>query len=316
MTIDLYSFARDLEQLQRQARLDRRSRTWKPSATPATSLGYRCERRTYYQLTEPELAAPISEELASIFEEGGHHEKQIRRELSELGFEVVETELNFRDANLWISGTIDGKLLVPGANTKSGYARVPVEIKSWSGSSPVSAAAMRDNDGLLGRYFAQMQTYLVLTAEPVGLFLFKSKLTGLWSIVPCELDFDYAEVLLKRAERLRDAVKEKRIPERLADRGECVGCPWKDTLCHPEEEEIDPLLLTQDTELATQIEEREELDGPRRRYKQLDDKIKARFKMSAGDRWVAGDFLVTKKKHGRGVRIDIKRFNKEDQDAS
>ena len=303
LSTELTAFAAELEIGQRQWRLKDRGGLWRPSATPATDLGYKCERRIVYHRTKPEHASPIGAELASIFAEGDLHQTNIRIELAQMGHEVVEAELNFRDTLLEITGTIDGKLEVGGDRRR----RAPLEIKSSAGSPPRTQDAMRDHPKLYGRYYSQLQTYLVLTAEPEGLFLIKAKLTGLWSLVPCELDYDHAEGLLAKAERVRDHVRAETLPEQLADRSECIGCPWQQTVCHPEEDAPDPTLLAVDAKLETQLEEREGLDPARKRYAELDKNIKERFKMTKGDQFICGDFVLLKKPHGKGTRLDIKR---------
>lgn len=308
--MDLQVFAETIMAAQRKRRHAKHTRPWRPTATPATALGYKCERRIVYQRTESDKADQINEELASIFEEGNLHQVDVRRELADLGYEVVEAELNFRDSRLEITGTIDGKLDLSDEHRAR---RVPVEIKSSAGSPPDTAEGLRDHKGLYGRYYAQLQVYLFLTSEPEGLFLFKDKITGLWAVVPVALDYDYAEGLLQRAERVRDAIKSGVVPERLADRSECVGCPWQNTICHPEQDAPDPLLLVEDAALVAQLEERERLDPMATRFDALDKEIKTRFKLTAGDRFIAGDaksgFVIVKKPHGKGVRVDISRLS-------
>ncbi len=308
--------AAELMRAQRARRAAAHRKNWTPSATPATDLGYACERRIVYHRCWPNDAAPISDELASIFEEGNLHQRDVRAELAVLGFEVVEAEVNFRDERLEITGTIDGKLALPTQNGDK-PPRVPVEIKSTAGSPPETAEGLRDSgSALYARYYAQMQTYLILTSSPEGLMLFKSKQTGEWTCIPVALDYEYAEALLKKAERVRDVVKRirgeagteeerlARLPARLADRSECGGCPWRDTLCHPAEAPVDPLLLATDAKLTAQIAERAELDPARVRFKDLDEEIKERFKLTAGDRFVVGGkWLVTKKVQKNGTVI-------------
>jgi hypothetical protein len=288
--------------------------------THASGLGYRCTRRLVYQRCWPLDAAPVGEELASIFEEGRHHEKQIRRELSELGFEVLESEVNFRDDRLDISGTIDGKLAVEldGEHTKN-HRRVPVEIKGISGAPPHTAEQWRDSENrLLARYYTQLQAYMFLTNEPEGLGLFKSKINGLWTVVAVPIDLEHIEGALQRAEAVRDAVraieaadgedaKLALLPERLADRSECTGCPWRDTKCNPAEAEIDPLLLVDDEALISDMLEHAATKDGAKRWGDLDKAIKTRFRLTGGDRFIVGGaWLVTKRPHGRGVRVDIK----------
>jgi hypothetical protein len=309
--------AEKLMSAQRASRLAKHQRVWTPTATPATDLGLRCERRIVYHRCWPERAEPIGEELASIFEEGNLHQVDVRRELSALGFEVVEAERNFRDAKLEITGTIDGKIALSDEHRAR---RIPVEIKSTMLSPPETVEAWRNSENkLLAKYYAQLQTYLVLCSEPDGLGLFKNKATGLWGVVAVPLDYEYAEGLLKRAERVRDTVKsvmgsgsvpdEIMLPDRIMDRSECDGCPWRETMCHPADAAVDPLLLADDADLVSQIEERARCDESATRYDKIDKTIKDRFKLTKGTRFVVGgSWLVTKKPHGKGTRIDISRI--------
>lgn len=315
---------------QRGERLALHNRPWQPSATPATSLGYACERRIVYQRCWSDKASPIGDELASIFEEGNLHQRDVRQEMARLGWEVVESEVNFRDDRLEITGTIDGKIEVPDETARKGFRRVPLEIKSTAASAPVDEAAWRNSESsLLRRYYAQLQIYLYLTSEPDGLALFKSKQTGLWVVVAVSLDYEYVEGLLRRAERVRDAVarikaagvdeaaRVAQLPDRLADRSECDGCPFRDTICHPAEAAVDPLLLAEDPELAAQLDERAELDADATRYDKLDKRIKARFQLTSGDRFVVGSrWLVSKRKHGNDIRIKIQRLASGEAEAA
>lgn len=282
-------FARTIESAQRKARSAQAAQPYQPTATPASALGYACERRLVYIRTQPMAATPPSEELSSIFREGREHEKQIRRELSELGFEVLEGEVPFADRVLDLKGHIDGRMQTPWGS------RVPVEIKSWSGDGPRTEAEWRDDAGdLMFRYYCQAQAYMYLTAEPEILLLTKNKLTGLWAIAAAHLDYGFVEKLLQKAERVRDYVAAGLLPDRDATRAECRGCPWFG-VCLPGEAPIDPLLLAEDDQLQQQLLVREGLRETAKQFEKLDGVIKERFKLTAGVRFLIGDFLVTKK---------------------
>jgi hypothetical protein len=67
-------------------------------------------------------------------------------------------------------------------------------------------------------------------------------------------------------------------------------------------------LLAVDEKLSEQLDRRSSLDSARREYEALDDEIKQRFKLTAGDRFVCGNWLITKKPHGKGTRIDIEKL--------
>jgi hypothetical protein len=297
--MNLTELAKQIEQAQRTARIEKHRRPWWPSATSATLLGYRCERRIVYQRVHADLASPISEELASIFEEGKYHERQVRTELAALGFEMVEGEVLFRDERLDINGAIDGKLQCPDPEARHGQRRVPAEIKCLAGLYPKSQALWRGADGLMGRYYDQLQLYLYLTSEPDGIGFFKDKMTGLWHLCPVTLD-PPADVL----------------PDRIADRSECDGCPFRDTTCHPADAACDPVLLAGDAALAAQIAAREETKPTRDGWEALDESLKTRFKNTKGERFVCGDFLITKKPHGKGVRVDFKRLSADSGEST
>lgn len=315
--------AAELAQRYREMVHKKHTRTWQPTATHATSLGYDCERRIVFARVEPEKVSVIDPELASIFEEGNLHQRDVRAKLNELGAEVLEAERNFRDERLEITGSIDGKLEVTTAppGTSKFHRRVPVEIKSAIGKPPATQEEWAQSETpLMRRYYAQLQIYLLLTSEQDGLALFKDKATGLWTVVAVELDYAYAEGLLKKAERVRDAVRaykaasddqgrEAALPRRIPSRSECYACPWKDTICHPEEAEIDPMLVAEDAELAAQLERRDALDAARREWEKLDEKVKQRFKLTSFQALVVGDFVVRKKIASNGaVKSEIKRM--------
>ncbi len=280
-------FAAELQAKQREERRKRHSKPWVPTATSASSLGYRCERRLVYQRVDPALAAPPNEELSSIFEEGDLHHVQIRKELADLGFEVLENESPFFDERLDIRGHIDGKLKIDGK-------RYPIELKSTMGQGPQTQEIWARETGLFARYYAQLMIYMFLTNTTEGLGLFKDKVTGLWTVCAVELDYAFAETLLKRAERVRDAVRMKVLPDRILDRSECRGCPFE-LVCLPGDAPVDPLLIAEDEKLIDDMRAREALRRDAGFFKSLDEKIKERFKLTKGERFIAGEFIVTKR---------------------
>lgn len=294
--------------LQRARRKAKHAKIYEPRSTTASSLGYKCERRSVYARTKPEQKEPTSEELASIFEEGNLHQADVRKELIEIGHEVLEVELPLRDDALEIGARLDGKLAISDEHRAE---RIPLEIKSCTGPPPETAEKMRDHDGIYYRYYCQMQSYLFLDSTPFGVFIFKDKITGLWFAVVVPLDFEFAEELLKRAERIRDHIKAGTLPDRLEDRSECGSCPFRDSICNPSDADADAMLLSKDEKLLEQIKRREEIQETAKEFEKLDKAIKERFKLTKGDRFVVGDengFLVTKKKHGKGIRVDFKRL--------
>jgi hypothetical protein len=314
--------ATDLMAKQRAARVAEHSKIWEPLSTTATDLGYECERRIVYHRCYPKDAAPYGDELLSIFSEGDLHAKDVKRELGDLGYELVEQEVRFSDKRLDLAGSIDAKIVVSGGRDTHQQERIPLEIKSTAGTPPTDEVGLREScNGLFRKYWAQMQAYLLLTNSPFGMFLFKDKLTGLWVCFTVELDYERAEKLLRRAERVRDRVRlivehdeSKRVellPDRIPDRSECGGCPWRETLCHPADAEVDPVLLAMEPGLLAQLEEREKVSASRDRYEALDKALKDRMKLTKFDKLVVGGangFLVEKKIQKNGTRFNIRRL--------
>jgi CRISPR/Cas system-associated exonuclease Cas4 (RecB family) len=290
---DVQQFASALQSNQRELRRARHSRVWHPTMTPASMLGYRCDRRLVYQRVDPKAARLPDEELSGIFEEGNYHEAQVKRELSELGYEVLDANSEFVDERLDLKGHVDGRLRVITNHSDRGV-RIPLEIKSTQEDGPRTQEDWRARTGLFARYYAQLQSYMFLTSSPFGLGLFKSKITGLWTVCPVELDYAYAEELLKRAERVRDAVRLKVLPDRLLDRSECRGCPFEMT-CLPGDAPVDPLLIAEDDTLINDLRTREQMRATAKTHDAIDKRLKERFKLTKGDRFVAGEFLITKR---------------------
>lgn len=332
-------WAGELEKRQQVGRLKRRVSVWKPTATAATLLGYECERRIVYQRVLPWAAEPISAELASIFEEGEHHERQVLRELEEeLGVKLRNRGATFRDDKLEIVGKIDTEAYVEGIGW------IPVEVKglTWIPGDDVEGAELADGPvALHRRYFAQLQIYQYLSSKELGLFIFKSKATGRWRAPPIAMDFDRTEVLLKRAERVRDAVRayvaafgrvrpftqdgppvddlgaphvaawadalqaaEPQLPARIPDRSECGRCPFRGR-CNPSEAPIDPALLVDDENLIASLHALVEAKPHRQTYERGYKRIKERFMLTAGVVFFAGQFRIEKKPHGQGTKLVI-----------
>ena len=318
------TLAGELSAKQKAARVAEHSTVYEPKTTTATSLGYACDRRLVYGRCFPRDAEPFGEELLSIFSEGDLHQKDVRAELARIGYEVVEAEVRFSDKRYDIAGTIDGKIALAGNRDTHTQKRIPIEIKSTAGHSPADENALRNSSsGLLRRYYAQMQVYLFLTSEQFGIFIFKNKITGLWSTVVVELDYAFAETLLQRAERVRDAValvetsdnRDERLallPARVTDRGECIGCQFANTLCHPADAPVDPMLIAMEPELLAQLTEREKLSDASDRYADLDKHIKDRLKLTAFERLVVGGadgFMIEKNiAKNNSVRFKISRL--------
>lgn len=339
----LHDFAHQLERRQAQERLKKKSRLWKPTATAATQLGYECERRIVYQRVMPWAAAPLDEQLASIFSEGDFHEPQVLHELeADLGLTLVNRRATFRDAKLDLVGQVDAETPVDGVG------KVPLEVKALAfiPGENVGAGELAESErDLFRRYFAQLQVYLFLRAVAFGLFIFKSKATGLWRVIDVPLDYVRAELLLKRAERVRDATKayvgayevmkafsqddprteegnlpddvrealdfaETALPLRIADRSLCHQCPFRAS-CNPADAPVDPAVLVLDEDFIEQLAKREEAQPQKKAYDKVHDIIRKRLEATPGDVLFVGPYRVEKKKWGKSWQLNVTKQTEE-----
>ena len=76
----------------------------------ASSVGHPCDRYHYYSIKMWRDKPLHDETLQSIFDEGNLHEHAVIRELSDMGFEVVEQQRSLQIDSPLITGHIDGIL--------------------------------------------------------------------------------------------------------------------------------------------------------------------------------------------------------------
>ena len=123
-----------------------------------------------------------------------------------------------------------------------------------------------------------------------GFFILTNKLTGEVKIIDVPFDWDRADALLKKGERIYAALNDqtgRTIPAACEDISVCEGCKLRHicTAAHgPSEASMD------DGELETLILRKEELAPSYRAYNEVSDQIK----QCVGDRdkVITGNFLV------------------------
>lgn len=231
-----------------------------------------CNRRLFYYMTCGELAEEIDIGLVAIFEEGKEQEPAVRRYLSELGFEIKKAGFTENMESHGISGQVDGTLDVNGN-------RYIVEIKTVSEYAWDSINKAEDlNEGYYRKWFGQMQVYLLLFNYEKGLFILKRKQAKQLKIIEVELDYDYAESLLKKAEIVNKAIKDGVAPDFLKSNPvECRKCAFFAKVCNPPMD-FGETQVIEDVILANKLERRAELVPLTSEYNKLDKEVKERFK--------------------------------------
>ena len=303
------------------ATVEKEIKRWPVNSNRASLLGDDCERRLVYWRTHWQEAALHDVGLELVFREGRLQEKEVLRLLDEAGIEVIEQQVALSWPEFQITGHIDG-LIVHRNGGK--VERIPLEIKSMSPFIWDSIA--KEGPGVyeweevaraferkpwLRKYNAQLQIYMLCHNTERAILLAKNKQSGGLAQINMRLDYDYAESLLQKAERINRHVAEGTLPEKIQwDPDVCGGCPFLE-ICRPDEI-VEGIKILNDDELVALLEERATLEENYRRYKAVDQEVKKQFRHKEGHRFVLPGWLVTKKEDGRGITIKVERMGEDD----
>ena len=126
-----------------------------------------------------------------------------------------------------------------------------------------------------------------------GFFILTNKLTGKIKIIEVPFDWDRADALLKKGERIYKALADKTgatVPEACEDITVCEECSMKH-LCSAAIERPD--MDIDDGELEALIDRKEELSKAYKEYNETNDKIKAA--VGEREKVLAGKYVVTVK---------------------
>lgn len=269
----------------------------------ASGIDDPCTRRLFYYLTCGELADDINADVVAIFEEGKEQEPAVRRFLSEIGFEIKKAGMTERWADLNISGSVDGTLEYNGKT-------YIVEIKTVSEYAWDKIKTSDDmREGYFRKWFGQMQVYLFLFGQEQGLFILKRKQSKQVRVIEVELDYDYAEGLLKKADVVNAALKTATPPEFLKSNPvECKKCPFYGKVCQPPMDFGDAIVNIDDPDLALKLERRDQLKQFSSEYETLDKELKDRFKEIPSA--ICGDYHVTGKESTRSTKAQEAKITK------
>jgi hypothetical protein len=145
-------------------------------------------------------------------------------------------------------------------------------------------------NGYYRKWYGQMQIYLLMFNYDKGLFILKRKQAKQLRVIEVELNYEYAEGLLKKAEIVNAALKKNKPeggggstpvimepgnpPDFLGIPRECKKCPFFTKVCNPPLDFGDTVMNLDDEELEEKLERREELDPARKEFAKLDKEVK------------------------------------------
>jgi len=274
------------------------------NANRASELGHECLRFLVLNRTRWQEKALYDTRVQMIFDMGNAVEDLVFRDLREAGFTIVEQQRPFSWAKYQITGSIDFKLAIDGKV-------YPCEVKSAAPHPFASINSVQDmirhKYHYMRKYPAQLTLYLLMDNKEEGLFLFKNKSSGELKEIWMDLDYEFAESLVKKAEAINKHVAEGTLPEPMEYKEDiCQECPFAH-VCMPDRigKEIE---VTQDGELLELITRYMELKPGAKEYDEVNERItklvQGREKILVGDYFIEGKWIERKVYH---VPDDVKQ---------
>jgi len=239
----------------------------------AFDIGFECD--TYQALCrlKGELKPKISPGLKKLFRIGNILERPNIRWLQDAEIEVVEaTNRRFEWERYNIAGYMDAMIRLPDSKTW-----LPFEHKTCSANSfrairkyKEQGISLAQADQLwLRKYPGQLMTYMLFNGSEAGLWFYYEKQSGQYLFWVLPLDYDYADSLIRRAERCEENVKAGTIPK-PAYCELCAQCDFALTYCFPDRDFGPGFELLDDESLEQKIKRMKELEGTEvKEYKSL-----------------------------------------------
>lgn len=251
-----------------------------------SNLGHPCERYLYLLIKHWDEQKPIDVGLQNIFDLGNTLEEHTINNIKEAGYEVITpTCRSWRIEKPLITGREDIRI-----KDENGEL-LPVEIKGlspfeWEKLNSVSDFLNSKKSYVKG-YPAQLQMYMYHFNKEKGFFALTNKLTGETKFIEMPFDYDYAEGLLQKAERIYKALEENEPPEACDDISFCENCSLAYVCSNVRRVPMDIVI---DEEIDSLINRKMELHPLASEYKKVDAEIKK--KIGDRDKVLTGQYLI------------------------
>lgn len=259
----------------------------------ASNIGHPCERYLYLLIKHWDKQEPHDIGLQNIFDFGNSVEEYTIKKLKSAGLEIVTpVHRSWKVENPLITGREDIRIKDPDNGQL-----YPAEIK---GLSPYEWERLNSAEDFYNSkrhyvrgYPAQLMVYCWRFEKEKGFFILTNKLTGRIKTIEVPFDWNLADALLKKGERVYEALANqtgRTILNTCDDLSVCEKCSMRH-LCTAEHARIEAEI--DDGELENKIKRRLELSMYKKEYEVVDADIKAI--MYGRDRVLAGQFLVERK---------------------
>jgi CRISPR/Cas system-associated exonuclease Cas4 (RecB family) len=264
---------------------------WPVTANRASELGHECLRYLVLNRTRWQEKTLHDARLQMIFDMGRMVEDMVFQDLREAGFTIIEQQRPFSWQKYQITGTIDFKLAIDGHV-------YPTEVKSAAPHAFESINSVQDmlkhKWAYMRRYPAQLTLYLLMDNKDKGVFLFKNKSTGEVKEVWLDLDYDFGESLIKKAEAVNKHVAEETLPDPMEYNEDiCQDCGFVH-ICLPDRigKEVE---ISDNTELLELVMRYHTLKPGAKEYDDVNDRInklvEGREKILVGDYFIEGKWI-------------------------
>jgi len=278
-----------------------------------SSLGHPCDRFIVWNFTRWDTKAKHEATLQSIFDEGRFHQPDIYRRLEALGFELVresDRPVQYHVGGGVISGRPDGRITgYRGIKYKPALVLEGKSMSDYQWQATKTVEDLREAESPWTRsYYAQGQLYCFNENLPRGVFVLKNKATGLLKLIPFELDYEYAEALLQRVERLHPMIVAKQDPDPIPfTKSVCGGCGFAKQ-CYPAKSFGEGAAYLDNPALIALLERRDQLAEGASEHGRVDKAAKEILKHEGIKFAVVGPFVVEGKEASDGsVRYTITR---------
>lgn len=278
----------------------------------ASNVGHPCERYLYLSIKNWEDKKLYNETTQCIFDLGNKIEEYVIQTLKDAGFEVITPTIRaWKVEKPLITGREDLRIKLEDGQF------YPVEVK---GLSPQEWEKLNSVQDFLNskRYYvrgypAQLYIYMYQFGKEKGYFALCNKLTGEIKLIEVPFDYEYAEKILQKAERIYKCLEKNELPPSCDDISVCEYCD----LAHVCTANIKRVETDVDTtgELDELIDKKQELAPAYREYSEINDKIKK--VVGEREKVLSNKYLFERKViHKEGytvsprdeVRINVKRL--------
>lgn len=258
----------------------------------ASNIGHPCEVYLYLLIKHWEEQKAHDVGLQQIFDLGNTMEDYTISKLKAAGFEVITpVQRSWRIENPLITGREDVRIKDPYTGEL-----IPGEIK---GLSPYEWERLNSVEDFYNSprhyvraYPAQLMCYMWKFEKERGYFILTNKLNGAIKVIDVPFDWDRADALLKKGERIYKAL-EAGDPAGLnpcMDGNMCADCQMRDVCpCASAAGEV-----VLDLDLNDLLSRKDELQDAKRELDAISKQIKAATaSLGNGDSIMTGDYQIT-----------------------